>query len=135
MGDIHEIRRPPPRIWVCDCGCSTFELWADGSSKCAACGSNHEGHGSGWLERSQDRESRHSDGDTFTDVQGNGSEEFARRRVARMAADDDAALVVLARNDGSVSVWSKAETKAQTKWARQRLKIAAKLVRRKVDHE
>ena len=133
MADIHQLRQPAPRIWICDCGCSTFELLSDGSARCAACEADHEGIGSGWLERSEERKAGHTEAETFSDVQGNGSVGFARRRVAKMASDENAVLLVVARQDGSMSTWAIAETADQVEWAEQRLKQASELIKRKMD--
>lgn len=133
MADIHQLRQPAPRIWICDCGCSTFELLSNGTARCAACDADHEGVGSGWLDRSEDRRSPHAEKETFADVQGNGSVEFARRRVAQMASDENAVLLVVAREDGSLSAWSKAERAEQFAWAEEKLKQATALVTRKAE--
>lgn len=131
MADIVQLHQPQPMTWVCDCGCSTFSLLSDGTAQCAACDADHEGHGSGWLDRSEDRRTAHEEGDTFADVQGNGSIEFARRRLARIAADEDAVLIVVAKKCGRLSVWSVAETEEQAEWAQRKLKQADDLIARK----
>lgn len=131
MADIVQLQQPQPMTWVCECGCSTFTLLSDGTAQCAGCDADHEALGSGWLDRSKDRRTPHEEADTFTDVQGNGSVEFARRRLARIASDDDAALVVVAKQDGRVSSWAIADTDDEITWAKARLADAADLIARK----
>ena len=117
------------RIWVCDCGCSTFCLLDDGTAECAACEVLADVDGSGWSKWTA--ESHHDEGDAFRDVQGNGSIEFARRRIAGMAQDEDATLIVVVKTNGTIQAWSEAETKAQFAWARRKLRQAADLFKRK----
>lgn len=129
MGEIVSLLKEP-QLWVCACGCSTFEILSDGTARCAACDAPHDVDGSGWSEWVA--KSAKEESDTFRDVQGNGSVEFARRRVAQMATDATAALVVVARRDGSVSTWSEAETAEQSDWVRDKLTQAADLVAEKI---
>lgn len=120
-----------PLVWICNCGCSTFELRSDGAAACAACDTPQSVDGAGWSSWSA--QSAKAEPETFRDVQGNGSVEFARRRVAQMATDETAAVVVVVRRDGSISTWSEAETAAQSKWCRRRLKQAADLIASKIE--
>ncbi|TNC05553.1 hypothetical protein [Paracoccus marcusii] len=131
MADIVQLQQPQPMTWVCECGCSTFTLLSDGTAQCAGCDADHEALGSGWLDRSKDRRTLYEEADTFTDVQGNGSTIFARRRIARIAADEDAAMIVVAKEDGRISAWSIAETEDQVAWAHKKLTQAADLIGRK----
>ena len=129
MGDIVSLSKPERRVWVCDCGCSTFLLLSDGTAECAACDAPADVDGSGWSKWTA--ESRHEEGEAFADIQGNGSVEFARRRVAQMASADDAAALVVIRRDGRISTWSEAETEKQFKWVKRKLKAARDLICRK----
>lgn len=130
MAEIISLK-PEPMLWICACGCSTFEILSDGSANCAACCSPHDVDGAGWS--SWVAMSDKNEDSTFRDVQGNGSVEFARRRVAQMATDDTAAVVVVARRDGSVSTWSEVETADQAQWVRERLTQAADLITAKIE--
>lgn len=130
MAEIISLK-PEPMLWICACGCSTFEILSDGSANCAACSAQHDVDGAGWS--SWGAKSDKDEDDTFRDVQGNGSVEFARRRVAQMATDDTAAVVVVARRDGSVSTWSEVETADQAQWVRERLTQAADLITAKIE--
>jgi hypothetical protein len=129
MGEIINIARSEPRIWVCGCGCSTFELVENGTARCAACGDNADVDGSGWLKT--EAESHLDPGETFRDVQANGCIDFARKRVANAAREENAALIVVGFRDGTVTAWSEAETKKQMKWVRRKLRIASDLFKRK----
>lgn len=129
MGEVVSIGPKEPRIWVCNCGCSTFSLLDDGTAECAACEALSDVDGSGWSKWTA--ESRHDEGDAFRDVQGNGSVDFARRRIAGMAQDEDAALLVVVKTNGTIQAWSEAETKEQFAWARRKLRQAADLFKRK----
>lgn len=130
MTNVVELNKPEPMLWVCDCGCSTFELLSDGTARCAGCNASHDGMDGGWLEKAGDKRTKYAEGDIVADVQGNGSVEFARRRLAKIAADDDVSLLIVAKRDGAVSVWSEAETEAQLKWVKKRIKIGKNLILR-----
>ena len=67
-------------IWVCQCGCSTFCLEADGGTHCASCLMSHPNEGR-W-ERSPESPVRDPGDDSFASIQGNGSIEFARHTIS-----------------------------------------------------
>ena len=121
-----------PRIFVCDCGCSTFALLEDGEAQCANCASMVSGAHGTWFEAIEGAPDHPVDAEPpFQDVQGNGSVEFARARIARMASDDDVKLLVIARESGAVHVWSEAETEEQAKWTEEQLEAAAGILRKR----
>lgn len=108
------------RIWVCDCGCSTFRVREDGEIECAACNVVSASDIPGaWFDARKGAADR--DGETTEIVQGNGSVEFVRARLKRLAASDDAALIAVALRDGRVSLWAGAETDDEVKWSKERL--------------
>lgn len=126
MSEVIPFPAAEHRIWVCDCGCSTFELFDDGTATCANCGDEVSEAG-GWHKRAGDGE--WVGGDPVSTVQGNGSVAFARRRLARLAQEDDAALIAIAKLDGTVSVWAGAETPEGRLWSIDKLKQIMALVR------
>ena len=65
----------------------------------------------------------------FTDVQGNGSEEFARRRLQRRTADPEICCIVAVSRDGSVSTWADIATEEQHRWIKRRLLDATRVMR------
>ncbi|MEL6310896.1 MAG: hypothetical protein AAFQ17_00790 [Pseudomonadota bacterium] len=117
------------RIWVCGCGCSTFELLEDGSARCALCAAPVEPHpkGAWWTVPDNAEEASEP---PQKDIQGNGSVEFARRRLQQLAQDDDAVMLMVVRSDSSVSLWADAETNEQIEWSRRRLEDADGLLAR-----
>lgn len=117
---------PGKRIFVCLCGCSTWELLEDGTTRCAACENVTLDGGSWFYERPEAQE--RSD-PPFRDIQSNLSVDFSRRRMAALAADGDAALIVVAKEGGCVSAWSAADTKERFAWARRKMKVAVGLLR------
>lgn len=122
MGDVVTI---PRKILLCICGCSTFEMYLDGTTECSNCGETSLAEGTGWapdpkVETKAERE-------PFKDVQGNGSIEFTKRRLQRLATSDDVDMIVLAFRDGSVTTWSVADTIAQFDWVASRISIAQSL--------
>ena len=123
---IHE----EPMLWVCNCGCTTFHALSDGTGECAACNSPHDFDGSGWIARTDGRV--YTGNDIFRDVQGNGSIEFVRRRVADLAAGDDVVALVVLRNGGEIHTWSDVETADQVDWLDRRMNDAVDLIKQRL---
>lgn len=125
---VVQFERPKSRIWTCNCGCSTFSIYEDGAVACAACDAVQSVNvpGTWFTERAAAPE---REDEIFRDVQGNGSVEFAKARLRKMAQDDDLALIVVAKEGGAVSTWAAAETKEQAVWTIQRLRDAIKLIK------
>lgn len=127
MGDVTKIGPAEETVFVCQCGCSTWLLLSDAAVECAACGNRSVDYGAWYREKPEAEE---FSGTPFTDVQGNGSVEFTRQRVAQMASDPDIRLVLLARESGTINLWSGAVGKKQVKWTQRRLKEAAGLLKK-----
>ena len=129
MGDVTQIGPRPDVIFVCNCGCSTWRLLQDGAIECAACDNRSTTTGSWYTVQPEAKE---FGGEPFCDVQGNGSIQFARSRVERMSGDADVRMIAIARANGSVHLWSDAETKKQVKWTVRRFKEAADLLKKRM---
>jgi uncharacterized Zn finger protein (UPF0148 family) len=127
--NIVSLTRPDPRIWVCGCGCSTFMLREDGEAVCAHCETEVGEDGGAWLAKIAHADERDPEAAApFEDVQGNGSPEFCRARMARVATDDDVTAIVVVKQDGRIHAWSEAETRAQLDWVTERLEQAKGLI-------
>lgn len=126
MSEVVSFPQSSPRIWICDCGCSTFNLREDGVAVCAGCMKEHYDQG-GWYTPPAD--AAVFSGEPYADVQGNGSVEFSHRRVAQLAARKDAVAVVVIRDGGQIHAWHDADTDARKKWVRKHLFDAWKLIR------
>lgn len=115
------------RIWICGCGCSTFELFEDGGHGCAACGLEfHEGS---WYEVVPD--AGEYQGEPFRDVMWNGCVDFARRRVKRLVEGDDVVMIVVAKSGGEVSAWFGGDATAERKaWFGRRLSDARAMLKK-----
>ena len=125
MDNLIPLFKPDPKIWVCNCGCNTFLLQDDGAAICANCDEYCDI--GGWKVSSHgDNE---FDGTSFRDVQGNGSVDFAKSRLERLSKDDDAAIVVVVKENGTVHAWSPLETRDQMRWVRRRLYEAYTLIK------
>ena len=125
MSDVIKLPSKQERIWVCSCGCSTFELLEVGGARCSLCSTDVEGAGT-WF--GTDPAAGDAAEPPVRDVQGNGSVDFVRRHMQEKAKGDDCALMVLAFEDGSVSVWSPAESDDEKNWAYRRLSDACALI-------
>ncbi|HEY7822185.1 MAG TPA: hypothetical protein VIG24_05105 [Acidimicrobiia bacterium] len=106
-------------IWVCGCGCSTFVLRGDSEVACAMCDCLTPTEQGGWFAPDTDEE---WEGDApVRDISGNGSVEFARRRMTQLSSVDDASAVIIVRDDGTIHSWSKCETSEQFEWLGRKL--------------
>ena len=128
--NVVSLKKPAKRIWVCDCGCSTFKLREDGSAICAHCDKqSSEAADGAWYAPIKDDPDRNEDlAAPFEDIQGNGSVEFARRRLAKLATDDDVTVLAIVKSDGRVHAWSEVETPEQVDWVKDRLDAAHGLI-------
>lgn len=127
MGDVTKIGPAEETVFVCRCGCSTWLLLDDAAVECAACGNRSVDYGAWYREKP---EAKDFTGTPFTNVQGNGSVEFARRRITQMASDPDVRLALVVRTSGTLNLWSDVHGKKQIKWARRRLKEVAGLLKK-----
>ena len=132
MGDLTKFERPQV-TWICGCGCSSFYIREDGQAECCLCGDTANADGQGWYDRTKDQPAR-DDGlnAPIQGITGNGSIEFVRLRVAQLATDESAVLIVVARENGSVSTWSKAENQEQVTWVGEKLDTALSLISKNV---
>jgi len=138
MGDVV---RFSTRIWACECGCSTFCLYENGQATCAACDRpvGIEGQ-SGWIERTDPRATPPEDLEIFKSVRADTLEHeeaiaFARRRAARIAAEDSMAIIVSVRRDGSMNAWSQVDTAKGASWIKRKLRDAAVLISRRLPED
>lgn len=117
---VVEIPKKAPRIWICDCGCSTFELLESGWAQCASCADDLE-HGT-WFEKIKGGKARPEDAEEpFSDIQGNGSVDFAMHSARRAASQADLKVLVAVNAEGKVTAWTGAETKNQIEWVLDRI--------------
>jgi uncharacterized Zn finger protein (UPF0148 family) len=118
-------------IWVCGCGCSTFELLSDGKVRCAMCEDVTEAENGGWHPPEDAPE---WEGEPpVRDLNGNGSVEFARAAMVRYAKAKEATMIIVADEDGSIHAWSAAETDEQIAWVKSKLEQAAQLLSKNFD--
>ena len=133
--NVVSLPKKPALMWVCGCGCATFELHGDGLARCALCMevAEAEREGSGWFEGSLPEMAASFEGDSpMRDLHGNGSLEFARRLAAKRASYDDAIVNITVRSCGTIYAWSGAETEEQYAWVQEQLTTAKALLDRKV---
>lgn len=126
-----------PLIWVCTCGCSTFELLSDNTVRCPVCEIVSPSPDGGWYAPETDKmwEGKESDEAPIRDISGNGSVEFARARLRKYATDEDAMAICVFKEDGAVHTWSMVETAEQLEWLKRKLEVAYELTARKLETE
>lgn len=127
MADIVDLHKPERLLWICGaCGCSTFYLYNDETTECAACG--HMSDGGEWVTPLKDKkQSPEKDDSGATNVISIGTVVFAKRSVLKKLQESSADIVLLAgwREDGSMNSWSGAETAEQRDWAVRKLRELA----------
>jgi hypothetical protein len=111
-------REEPDAIWVCNCGCASFELHADGCATCRSCRSVvDEG---GWKTRAEG-DAEHEGEVSFSDA-GNDAT-FAERKIKREA--QGAHWIICGTYEGRIMSWSEGfiETPDQEEWLRKNVEI------------
>lgn len=110
-------KKQEPLIWICNCGCSSFELLSDATARCALCGVISEN--GGWYTPDADKV---WDGDApVREVAGNGDPEFAKRVTAKRLLEPDVVLAVVLKEDGLLATWTCVETDEQRDWIDRQL--------------
>ena len=112
-------------VWVCGCGCSTFELLSDGHVRCAVCEEVSEAENGGWEPPDTDAE---WDGPVKRDIQYNGNPDFAKRKLQKHAEDPETCTIIVFKTSGSVHTWAMVDTQEQFDWFKDNMDIATTLV-------
>lgn len=120
MTNVVSLKRPPRQIWVCKCGCSSFELFNTNDIRCALCGTESEWQKGGWFEATD--LPIWSGGQPTREISGNGDVEFVRRVTQQRSMDPDAVAVVVIKKSGVMHAWCSLETKKQRDWLARRLR-------------
>lgn len=107
-------KKPAPQAWHCVCGCSTFNLYSDGREVCAACASVRSAD---LLAEDVKAEFHVID----TNDEGNAKALIRSRVMAH-----DVALVVVVREDGSLSTWTNS---SDDRWIEAMMAMATSLVK------
>lgn len=69
--------------------------------------------------------------DPFSNVEGNGSIEFAKRVVAKRAAAKDVCAIVVIRANGATHVWSDVDSDEKHQWLSDMFDAAKQMARPK----
>ena len=111
-------RQDPDAIFVCNCGCASFELHADGRATCRSCDSVVDD--GGWKVRAEG-DKPHDGIVTYSDA-GNG-DDFAERKIKRDA--QSAEWIICGTWSGRIMSWSDSfiETPEQEEWMRSHVEI------------
>ena len=119
MADVIPLVSVEPMLWVCNCGCSSFEVLSDHTLRCAMCGTVSQDVG-GW---SLPDPSNIRDPDLpapIRQVGGNGEVDFARNATLRHSEETDVVAHAVIKEGGRIHLWSNAETPDQRAWIRRR---------------
>jgi hypothetical protein len=125
MSEVIQLPPAPEVIWVCGCGCSTFDLMGDGTARCAVCSRQTPYEQGGW--HAPEAASTWNGDEPVRTVRGNNGTEFARRRVTQLSAAEDAIAIIVIREDGTLHTWSSIETSDQRSWLKRQMVRAYRL--------
>jgi hypothetical protein len=133
MSEVIPLRpEKEPLVWVCQCGCSTFELLSTSEVRCPVCSVVSSAEGA-WYAPDSDKE---WDGEApIRDISGNGSVEFARHQLIHHAKDDESCAIVVFNIGGSLHTWSMVENREQLEWFKEKLAIAYDLTAKRIADE
>jgi hypothetical protein len=109
-----------PNIFVCNCGCSSFEFYNDGSVTCALCFERIDSLSGAWDVPAAPLRPPEADA-RVREVSGNGDAAFARRVILRRGEGEDAVAVIVIRDDGSTHLWTSVDTRERTQWLKRRI--------------
>lgn len=124
--NVTPLKQPAPRIWICNCGCASFSLLEDGTAECAMCGETvSETDGAGWKGIKGESNTENP----ITDINGNGSIEFAKRRVESLASDADAFAIIVIKEGGAIHSWSMAEDIPQYECIAENVEVALRMIK------
>ena len=129
---FNQKREPAEMIWVCACGCSTFEVYQGGFARCALCGSNLEkDECGGWY--TPDAGSDWVGDEPIKDISGNGDVDFARKLTIKRAGEPEVCALVVIKDDGTIHVWSDpmVDSTEQAEWVVRQIERARDLVCKK----
>lgn len=116
-------------LWICPCGCVTFEVRGDGSFVCANCAETSDVDQGGWFKQGEPEidcaEERVVRGNDPDDIR------FLRQRISRMVLEEDTCGVVVIRQDGGITFMEDACTDDRKSWYRRRLNQAKKMLGRR----
>jgi hypothetical protein len=120
------------RVFVCDCGCYSFTLCADGTIMCASCEEimetdMHQPGGAWWQAIENAPTLDTADAPPMSTILGDG-EEFQRRRISQIAAGSD--WLLCGTFDGNVTAWIHGPVlnETQVAWLRRRVENAMEMV-------
>jgi len=118
-------------IWVCDCGCTSFELMSDDTAVCALCGTQRidDTPLGGWYRKDTDPDWGADRLPPVRQIGGNGDPDFAKRVTMRRIEHPDVVAVVVLREGGAIHTWSNLETNEQVDWAGRRFAESLDLLR------
>lgn len=118
--------KPETMIWVCVCGCASFELHANGDAVCRGCQLPTSDQDGLWWDTIKTQNAETETGPSFFDS-GNGdnfAEHLAKRNVK------DAEWLIWGKTSGQVTAWSRDyfETPEHEEWFRSRAAIGVDLI-------
>ena len=133
MTNVITLPKKEDQVWVCKCGCYTFELRGDGKAVCAGCRVEPtDGDGLGWW-----RPKREGDQEVDPNMRPTASvvsnvENYTRHAMEHRVKDPTITWVVCGRDDGSVHSWkvhpAEDGSPDRNRWLLRRLKDAARLL-------
>ncbi len=139
--NITTFPQEPKQLFVCFCGCASFYIMEDGSAKCCVCDEKLvdglEPKARGWFDAAKMITTKYDDDDDdgpIADINGNGSVEFARRRIAQIVDQKDAVAIIVIIEDGGLNTWTSVDTADRKDWLFRKLTEVHKLFEKQLEH-
>jgi len=134
MSNVIPLSTRDMQVWVCKCGCYSFELREDGKAVCNACHAEpNNNDGLGWWRPKQDDDKQVDKNMRPVSSTLSNVENYSRYRMEHeIVADQTVSWVAYGRDDGSVQTWKKHPQEDgspdRNRWILRRLKDAARLL-------
>ena len=127
MSDVVRFPEAKTVIWVCGCGCTSFELLGDLTARCVLCGAKPTTEVGGWFpsEKGQAWIGDLPTSEVASNEDGTG---FMRRLASRRAAQENVVLTLACEDTGRLHLWADAHDEEQRQWARDRLASAIEML-------
>lgn len=128
-GNVTEFPHPDRNklMLLCDCGCETFNLIANGNMECAYCDKVVDEKSDRWIERMPvpTHASPVEDSDDFVRNSYLRTSTFARKKIAKNISHwsdtNQVAMMLGYNNDGRGHLWVDIETEEQREWVMRKL--------------
>lgn len=130
MADVVPIKAEA-LVWVCNCECSTFRCYANGTMECADCGLISDCDRGGWVRELPEPTYPVREVQGQTKVIALQEPRYALQNMMRKVNPEELVALIAIETNGRVRTWggvSGSEGRVRARWLRQQLKTAYDLM-------